>query len=180
MSMLGMGFLTQITTKSEKLTASQILDQLRAQIIISLHQTGKAGENKDGMDLALYIIDEETGMLEFAGANNPLVLIRDNEVIQIKGDKMPIGIHIKFDTPFTNNVMEYKKGDILYTFSDGYVDQFGGPDLRKFMIKNLKELLLEIHKKPMEEQKEILHKTIVDWQGDTPRIDDIVLMGVRL
>lgn len=180
MSMLGMGFLTQITTKSEKLSASQILDQLRAQIIISLHQTGKTGENKDGMDLALYIIDEDTGMLEFAGANNPLILIRDNEVIQIKGDKMPIGIHIKCDTPFTNNVMEYKKGDVLYTFSDGYVDQFGGPDLRKFMIKNLKDILLEIHKKPMEEQREFLHKTIVEWQGDTPRIDDIVLMGVRL
>ena len=180
MSMLGMGFLTQIITKNEKLTASQILDLLRAQIIISLHQTGKSGENKDGMDLALYIIDEETGMIEFAGANNPLVIIRDNEVIQVKGDKMPIGIHIKCDTPFTNNVMEYKKGDVLYTFSDGYVDQFGGPDLRKFMIKNLKELLLEIHMKPMAEQKEILHNTLVNWQGETPRIDDVVLMGVRL
>ncbi len=180
MSMLGMGFLTQIVTRNEKLTASQILDQLRNQIIISLHQTGKSGESKDGMDLALYIIDEETGMLEFAGANNPLVLIRDNEVIQIKGDKMPIGIHIKCDTPFTNNEMEYKKGDVLYTFSDGYVDQFGGPDQRKFMIKKLKELLVEIHMKPMAEQREILHKTLVDWQGETPRIDDVVLMGVRL
>jgi serine phosphatase RsbU (regulator of sigma subunit) len=107
-------------------------------------------------------------------------MIRDNEIIQVKGDKMPIGIHMRCDTPFTNNVMEYKKGDVLYTFSDGYPDQFGGPDQRKFMIKNLKDLLLEIHQKPMEEQREILHQRLNDWQGDTPRIDDVVLMGLRL
>lgn len=180
MSMLGIAFLTQIMAKGEKLTASQILDQLRAMIIASLHQTGKMGESKDGMDIALYIIDTDTGMIEFAGANNPLVIIRDNEIIQIKGDKMPIGIHIKYETPFTNNVMEYKSGDVLYTFSDGYPDQFGGPDERKFMIKNLKELFLEIHKKPMEEQKDILYRTLLEWQGDSSRIDDIVVMGLRL
>jgi serine phosphatase RsbU (regulator of sigma subunit) len=180
MSMLGIGFLTQIVAKDSKLTASQILDQLRAMIIAALHQTGKVGENKDGMDIALYIIDTETGMLEFSGANNPLILIRDNEVIQVKGDKMPIGIHLRCETPFTNNVMEYKKGDVIYTFSDGYADQFGGPEVRKFMIKNLKDLMLEIHQKPMPEQREIFHKTLVNWHGDTPRIDDVVLMGQRL
>lgn len=180
MSMLGIAFLTQIMAKGEKLTASQILDQLRAMIIASLHQTGKMGESKDGMDIALYIIDTETGMLEFAGANNPLVIIRDNEIIQVKGDKMPIGIHIKYDTPFTNNVMEYHKGDVIYTFSDGYPDQFGGPNERKFMIKNLKEMFLEIHKKPMSEQKEILYNTLLNWQGDSSRIDDVVVMGLRL
>ena len=119
-------------------------------------------------------------MLEFAGANNPLVLIRDNEVIQVKGDKMPIGIHMRSDVPFTNNVMEYKKGDVLYTFSDGYADQFGGPDLRKFMIKNLRDLMLEVHKKPMAEQREIFNTTLEEWHGDSPRIDDVVLMGLRL
>ncbi|PKP39350.1 MAG: hypothetical protein CVT98_02110, partial [Bacteroidetes bacterium HGW-Bacteroidetes-15] len=127
-----------------------------------------------------YVLDTDTNTIEFAGANNPLVIIRDNEIIQIKGDKMPIGIHIKYDTPFTNNVMEYKKGDVIYTFSDGYPDQFGGPDERKFMIKNLKEMFLEIHKKPMAEQKEILLNTLLDWQGDTSRIDDIVVMGLRI
>lgn len=180
MSMLGMGYLTQIVSKDNTLTASQFLDQLRSMIITSLHQTGKIGESKDGMDIALYIIDTSTGMLEFAGANNPLVLIRDNEVIQVKGDKMPIGIHLRSDIPFTNNVMEYKKGDVLYTFSDGYADQFGGPDLRKFMIKNLRDLMLEVHKKPMAEQREIFNTTLEEWHGDSPRIDDVVLMGLRL
>ncbi len=180
MSMLGIGFLTQIMTKGEVLTASQILDKLRQMIIESLHQTGKTSESKDGMDLALYIVDTDKGVIEFAGANNPLVIIRDNEIIQIKGDKMPIGIHIKHHVPFTNHIIEYKKGDVIYTFSDGYPDQFGGPKQRKFMIKNLKDLLLEIHKKPMPEQKEILLNTLLEWQGDTDRIDDIVLMGLRL
>ncbi len=180
MSMLGIAFLTQITGKGEKFTASQMLDQLRTMIIASLHQTGKMGENKDGMDIAVYIIDTDTGLLEFAGANNPMLIVRDNELLQFKGDKMPIGIHIKYDTPFTNNVMEYKKGDVIYTFSDGYADQFGGPDQRKFMIKNLKELLLKIHHLPMEKQHELLHQRLVSWQGTTPRIDDIVIMGVRI
>jgi serine phosphatase RsbU (regulator of sigma subunit) len=180
MSMLGIAFLTQIMAKGDRLSASQILDQLRVMIITSLHQTGKSGESKDGMDLALYIIDTETETIEFAGANNPMVIVRDNEIIQIKGDKMPIGIHIKCDSPFTNNVMEYKKDDVIYTFSDGFADQFGGPSQRKFMIKNLKELFLEIHSKPMDLQKDILYKTLQEWQGSTPRIDDIVVMGLRL
>lgn len=178
--MLGIAYLNQITAKSEKFTASQMLDQLRSMIISSLHQTGKMGESKDGMDLAVYIIDTDTGMLEFAGAYNPLVIVRDNELIQIKGDKMPIGIHIKCDTPFTNNMMEYKKGDVIYTFSDGYSDQFGGPSGRKFMVKNLKELLVKIHHLPMDEQKELLLQRLNSWQGNTSRIDDIVIMGVRI
>ncbi|MFO8022484.1 MAG: SpoIIE family protein phosphatase, partial [Perlabentimonas sp.] len=180
MSMLGIGFLTQIMTKGSHFTAAEILNQLRDMIIESLHQTGKPGESKDGMDLALYIIDTDKGIVEFAGANNPLVLIRDNEIIQYKPDKMPIGIHVKCDTSFTNHIFEYKKGDVIYTFSDGYPDQFGGPTQRKFMIKRLKELLLEIHQKPMEEQKEILHKTLLEWEGEEDRIDDVVLMGLRL
>jgi serine phosphatase RsbU (regulator of sigma subunit) len=180
MSMLGIAFLTQIMAKGERFTASQILDQLRAMIISSLHQTGKTGESKDGMDIALYVIDTDTKTIEFAGANNPMVIIRNDEIIQIKGDKMPIGIHVRSDTPFTNNVMDYYEGDVIYTFSDGFPDQFGGPDLRKFMIKNLKELFLEIHKKPMEEQREILLNALLGWQGDTDRIDDIVVMGLRL
>ncbi len=180
MSMLGMGLLNQIISRNEKITASEILDQLRSFIITSLHQTGRTGENKDGMDIALYVIDTQLRTIEFAGANNPLVVIRNNEVIQIKGDKMPIGIHLRCDVPFTNHVMEYMPGDVVYTFSDGYQDQFGGPDQRKFMVKNLKELLLSIHKFPMSEQRDILHRTLLEWHGDSSRIDDVVLIGVKL
>ncbi|MDX9854800.1 MAG: SpoIIE family protein phosphatase, partial [Tenuifilaceae bacterium] len=180
MSMLGMTFLNELINKGHELHPAKILYQLRANVISSLHQTGKSGENKDGMDIALYIINTETNILEFAGANNPLILIRNNEVMHIKGDKMPIGIHIKGEEPFTNITIELQPNDRLYTFSDGYVDQFGGSSNRKFMIKNLKELLLQIHQKPMIEQKEILLNNLIEWQGDGSRIDDIIVMGVQI
>lgn len=179
MSMLGMSLISQIVNKGGELHPADILDQLRQSIVVSLHQTGEVGGSKDGMDIAVYTIDETTNTLEFAGANNPLILIRDGEVQHIKGDKMPIGIHLRINEKFTNNVIELKRGDRLYTFSDGYVDQFGGPDMRKFMIKNFKELLLQIHQKPMAEQREILNKTLSDWHGSSPRIDDVVVMGVQ-
>jgi serine phosphatase RsbU (regulator of sigma subunit) len=180
MSMLGISFLTQIIGDNPRLKANEILFELRKMVIAALHQTGEIGGSKDGMDIALYIIDEETQMLQFAGANNPLIIIRNNEVIQIKGDKMPIGFHLRGEIPFTNNEIEIYKGDVIYTFSDGYVDQFGGPDGRKFMIKHFKELLLNIHHKPMSEQHQILDETLKNWHGDTPRIDDVVVMGIRI
>lgn len=181
MSMLGMSSLSEIINKNaDNLHANVILNLLREKIINSLHQTGEVGTSKDGMDLALYIVDETEMTLEFAGANNSMLLIRNDEVIQVKADKMPIGIYLKGDVPFTNNVMELCKGDVIYTFSDGYADQFGGTDQRKFMIKNLRNLLLEIHKKPMSEQREILDNTLKEWHGETPRIDDVVVMGVRI
>lgn len=181
MSMLGMSSISEIITKhANDLHPDKILNLLREKVISSLHQTGEVGTSKDGMDLALYIIDESEMTLEFAGANNSLILIRNNELIQIKADKMPVGIYLKGNVPFKNNVMEIQKGDVIYTFSDGYADQFGGPDKRKFMIKNLKNLFLEIHQKPMKEQREILNTTLLEWHGTQPRIDDVVVMGVRI
>ncbi|MBC7125628.1 MAG: SpoIIE family protein phosphatase, partial [Bacteroidales bacterium] len=180
MSMLGISFLTQIIGTKTDLKANEVLNELRNLVITALHQTGEIGGSKDGMDIAIYIIDEETQTLQFAGANNPLILIRNNELTHIKGDKMPIGIHLRGELPFTNNVIQIQKGDVIYTFSDGYVDQFGGEDGRKFMIKHFKELLLEIHHKPMSEQRQILDETLKNWHGNTPRIDDVVVMGVRI
>jgi len=178
MSMMGMSFLNEIISQEQDLAAGAILDKLRDNIISSLHQTGKIGENKDGMDIALVIIDPKTNQAQFAGANNPLILIRDDEVITFKSDKMPIGIYFKA-VPFTTHTFEIKKGDVLYTYSDGYVDQFGGFDARKFMSKNFKELLLKIHKLPMSEQREILDKTLIEWVGNLERIDDVAVMGYR-
>lgn len=180
MSMLGMSFISQIVSKGGSLHPGDILNQLRSSVINSLHQTGEVGGSKDGMDIAIYVIDEATNTLEFAGANNPLIHIRNNELNHIKSDKMPIGIHMRANEPFTTQTLELRPGDCIYTFSDGYADQFGGPDQRKFMIKNLKDLLLEIHQLPMTEQRERLHKNLLDWHGTSPRIDDIVVMGVRI
>lgn len=200
MSMLGMTNLNYIVGK--ELRPDEILNKLRNAIITSLRQkddtpaptgdekadrraafvaaTEKKDRSQDGMDVAMYVINEKEMTLSFAGANNPLVLIRDGEVQVIKASKMPVGIYAKLD-PFERVDMELKKGDCLYTFSDGFQDQFGYESGKKFMSKHLREVLLEIHQKPMAEQKEILNKTYEDWRGPADhQTDDVVLMGVRI
>lgn len=180
MSMLGIAFLNEIVNKNEVLHANEILDQLREQVISSLHQTGKMGEAQDGMDVSLYILDHKKRKLEFSGANNPLIIIRDNEIIEIKGDKMPIGIHYRAEEPFLNHQVDLKEGDVVYSFTDGYPDQFGGRKGKKFLSKNFKELLLKIHDKPMNKQRDILEQTLLEWQGSFERVDDILVMGVKI
>jgi len=182
MSMLGMSILNNIVTEREEVTASGILDDLRRQVITHLRQKGEEGEQKDGMDMALHIIDKDNLKVEFAGANNPLVIIRNDEIIQVKGDRMPIGIHALADQPFNNNEVDVQKDDVLYTFSDGFQDQFGGPKGKKFMVKKMKELFVEIYRKPMEEQKQILYDVLIDWMktGNTEQVDDVVVIGVRI
>ena len=182
MSMLGVAFLNNIVEVKGIIKASDILNELRADVIAALKQKGQEGEQKDGMDIALHVIDYDKMTLEFAGANNPLILIRDDRIIQLKPDRMPIGIHERADESFVNNVMDARRGDVLYTFSDGYQDQFGGPDNKKFMARKLKELLLKIHRKPMSEQKKILEKTFFDWisSSSVNQVDDVIVIGVRV
>ena len=182
MSMLGISFLNEIVNLSEieDLKADFILNDMRALIITSLRQTGNIGESRDGMDMTLCIIDKEKMEVDFAGAYNSLFIIRDNEIIETKADKMPIGIHVKRSDNFTSHIIELKKGDVLYTFSDGYVDQFGGEDNTKFRKKNFKELLLKIHKEDMAKQKEILDNTIINWMEGYDQIDDILVSGIRI
>ncbi len=182
MSMLGVAFLNNIVSEGSTLNAGEILDELRAEVIAALKQKGHEGEQKDGMDLALHIIDQENMKIEFAGANNSLIIIRDNELIQFKADRMPIGIHERADQPFTNHEIDAVSGDVLYTFSDGFQDQFGGEKNKKYMIKRLKELFLKIHQEPMEKQKEILLKEFNDWivPYDTEQVDDVIIIGVRI
>lgn len=207
MSMLGMSFFNEIVNKNVVTDAGEILNQLRAHVIEALKQEGDDAKAKDGMDLALYVIDKDENMVYYAGANNPLYIIRkqteeekkaiaeedssklpkralyDDTFIleEIKADKMPIGIHIK-KKPFETKEVHIKEGMKLYTFSDGYVDQFGGPRRRKFMSKSFKKLLFNIHQKPMQEQKQILDDRIESWieEGDEIQVDDIVVLGVTV
>ncbi len=182
MSMLGISFLNEIinVTNEENLKSDIVLNEMRTLIISSLRQTGSIGESRDGMDMTLCIIDKEKMEVDFAGAYNSLILLRDNELLETKADKMPIGIHVKRSNNFTNHIIKLKKGDILYTFSDGYVDQFGGTDNTKFRKKNFKELLLKIHMEDMNKQKDILEKTLKDWMEGYEQIDDILVSGIRI
>jgi ligand-binding sensor domain-containing protein/serine phosphatase RsbU (regulator of sigma subunit) len=180
MSMLGVSLLNEIVNNVEELSACEILNQLRSNVKKTLSQKGRQDETKDGMDLVLCIFDFDRLKVQFAGAYNPLWLIRDNELIVYKGDKMPIGIYIGAEKPFTSHDIKLKKNDLIYLFSDGYADQFGGPEEKKFKSGNLKELLLTIHKKSLTQQKEMLDRTIEEWKGDLQQIDDIMIVGLKI
>ena len=180
MSMIGIAFLNELITKAKELKAGELLDDLRDKVIESLHQTGRIGENQDGMDLALCIFNFNEMKLQYAGAHNPLYLIRNNELLQYKADKMPIGIYINRELPFTNHELNIRENDIFYIFSDGFVSQFGGKTGRTFRTKPFKKLLLQIHKKSMKEQRHILSETLEQWKGSFDQLDDILVMGIRV
>jgi serine phosphatase RsbU (regulator of sigma subunit) len=181
MSMLGTAFLNEITGQGQILTPAEILDLLREKVKKSLHQVGKEGEAKDGMDISLIRIDTNTNELVFAGAYNSLIHIRqvDQEpvVTRLKGDRMPIGISIR-ETEFTNQNLVLKTDDMLYLHSDGFVDQYGGDDEKKFMSKNFVELLQKNYHLSATEQKEVLESTLDNWIGLGEQIDDILVVGI--
>ena len=143
--------------------------------------------NRDGMDMALCIFDRKEKILEYAGAKSPLYYIQNGQLHEIKGDKMPIGglgqekneVNPE-DRTFTKHLIKIDSPTKVYILSDGYQDQFGEINRKKFSRSRLRDLLLEIHQKPMEEQKEILIKTIVQWQGHELRIDDILVFGFQV
>ncbi|PKP20967.1 MAG: hypothetical protein CVU05_07855 [Bacteroidetes bacterium HGW-Bacteroidetes-21] len=218
MSMLGITFLNEIIRKQEVTQANQVLNQLRSEIINALQQKGIHGEQKDGMDISLLVINTNTHECQWAGANNPLYIIKNTAVsswqlaaclpvgkagqntpkqfpdrsqeaksqepianshlIEVKGDSMPVSIHPVMKD-FTNHEFMLEEGDILYLMSDGYADQFGGVNHKKFFSKRLKELLVSISEKPMKEQKEILEATFENWKIDQDQIDDVTIIGLR-
>ncbi len=184
MSMLGIAFLNETVTEdfyeSDNCTAALILDGLREKIKISLRQTGTDDTAKDGMDMAIVLIDTDDLTMQFAGAYNPLYIVRKGKLTEVQADKMPVGVYLKDSRKFTNKRAALQPGDILYMFSDGYYDQFGQESGRKFMKKRFRELLEEISLKPMKEQYEILDKTFKEWKGNTEQSDDILVVGVKL
>ncbi|NLI23871.1 MAG: SpoIIE family protein phosphatase [Bacteroidales bacterium] len=180
MSMLGVTLLNEIVNKEDTFQASLILDKLRENVKITLSQTGKEDEAKDGMDIALCVADTQNHTMQFAGANNPLYIIREGELIEYKGDNMPIGIHAGEERPFTNHIIDVKPGDRFYIFSDGFADQFGGPEGSKFKAKPFKRLLQQIHSYPMEKQHELLLDAFLQWKGNLDQVDDVLVIGFCL
>lgn len=179
MSMLGVSYLNEIVNSMESLQANEILNQLRSHIINSLHQSGKEGEQKDGMDMALCVYDSGQRHLQYAGAYNSMYLIRNGELMELKADRMPIAIHFHGDKSFTNHEIHVEEGDVIYIFSDGYPDQFGGTEGKKFKYTPLKELLLSISGETMDNQRALLLKRFEEWKRDYPQVDDVILMGIR-
>lgn len=176
MSMIGAEILTTIVSNKEVDDAAKILELLNQYVRNALKQD--TTENQDGMDMALCVIDKENKTLEFSGAKNPLMLIHNNKLEKIRGSKQSIG-GFQFGE-FEKTTVKYESPTWFYIFSDGYPDQFGGPENSKFMIKYFKEILVENHKKTMQEQKDILNYRIMDWMKETRQTDDILVIGFKL
>jgi len=180
MSTLGISTLNEIIANTKSLQANKVLNLLRNKTMKSLHQTGKEGEASDGMDIAFCMLGRDRKKLQYAGAYNPLFIFQNGELKEYRANRMPIGIYYGEEIPFTNFAISVEQGDTIYLFSDGYTDQFGGPDGSKFKKSNLKKLLSEIYYRPMSEQRNILEAELARWQGSTPQVDDITIIGVRI
>lgn len=158
-----------------------ILGALNVGVTSTFKETDEDGAVKDGMDIALCCVDYNTMKLQFAGAYNPALIVRNGELIQLKGDKCPIGAFSRRATVgYTHQEIDIFKGDMVYVFSDGYADQFGGDEGRKFLIANFKKLLIEVHTLPVDQQKEKLEQTFFDWMKYESQIDDILVVGIRI
>ncbi len=181
MSLIGMGILNEIIySKSHLKQTDEIINELRRIIILAVNPEGVAFEGKDGMDLVLCRYDFQKMELEYTGANNSFYIVRSGKLIELKPDKMPVGKYVGDEQTFTRKIIPLEKGDCIYTFSDGYADQFGGSTGKKFKSKRLKELLLANCHKPMIRQKVILNTTINEWKGNLEQVDDITVIGIRI
>ena len=180
MSLIGANALNQIVNQNVHEPA-EMLNQLNRLSSEALNKSEEGRDKvRDGMDLALCAISKDGTKLEYSGANNPLYIIRDGELEVVKADKFAIASFTFGEQQYKNHEFEVKKGDIIYIFSDGYADQFGGVKGKKFMYRQFRELLMSIKDKPMKEQKRILDERIEEWKGSYEQVDDILVIGVRI
>ena len=179
MSLIGIEFFRQIVLGKGIVEPASILNEMNFhfdQVFGSLDELAL----KDGIDLGCCAYDPKTQILEYAGAFNPLYLVRDGEILETKADKISIGRSaLKTEAVFQNHRIEVKSGDTVYLFSDGYADQFGGELMKKFKYRNLKDLILKIQPESMLQQRIILDLTIEKWRGDIEQLDDILVIGRR-
>jgi ligand-binding sensor domain-containing protein/serine phosphatase RsbU (regulator of sigma subunit) len=189
MSMLGVALLNEIVSKDKNIKAAEVLNTLRTKVKSALQQKGKAGEQQDGMDIAFCILDLETSLLQFAGAHNPLWILKNNflnnseistpEFQIIAADNIPIGVHPK-EREFTNHEIQLEKGDVFYIFTDGYQSQFGGEKGGKLKAKPFQELILKNCREIIVKQGDLLNEELLKWQGDYEQVDDILVIGVKI
>ncbi|MCS7018374.1 MAG: SpoIIE family protein phosphatase [Cytophagales bacterium] len=180
MSTIGNSLLEQTVVEHGITTPNAILSEMRMLVQKALKQRETA--NKDGMDIALVRIDKAKKELVFAGARAPILIVQHNTLLYTRGDLTDIGGDDYANKHFTNHYFSFEQPLVFYLFSDGYQDQFGGPNNKRFGIKRLKELALQVHALPMEQQKQIFIETLNHWQAQSmqPQLDDIMLIGVRL
>jgi serine phosphatase RsbU (regulator of sigma subunit) len=181
MSLIGLDLFRRVLSNKNITNASYVLDQ------INMYFKKLVSDNshyaiRDGMDLSLIIIDKVKMELDFAGAFNPLVIVRDNQILEFKADRMSIGLdnYIYDTTSFTNTTIPLSKNDVLYLFTDGYADQFGGAQGKKFKKRRLRHLFLNIHKYDMDKQSDYLDESFESWKAKLDQIDDVLVIGVKI
>jgi serine phosphatase RsbU (regulator of sigma subunit) len=181
MSIIGVELFRRIIEIEKIYTPAEILNGLSKHLE---RVFGDVDEMKlrDGMDLAFCSINDEHTLLEFAGAFNSLYIIRDSSIIEIRGDRYSVGVYPEDEKfrSFNNHVLPLQDGDLIYVFTDGFVDQFGGPEGKKYKYRRFRHLLLALHQLPLAKQEEFLRKSILEWKGDLEQVDDILVMGLRI
>jgi serine phosphatase RsbU (regulator of sigma subunit) len=180
MSMLGHSLLNEIVNEKKIFEPGDILDMLRMKIILDLKQKGLSGENKDGMDMCLCRYHKKSNTLTYAAANNSLYVLRNKVLTEYKGDKQPVGISSGPSVQFTQHSIPLEKGDLLYLFTDGYPDQFGGLKGKKIKYKQLEDLLIEFSVLPVNDQKTEIWKHLLQWKGNLEQVDDICMLGIKI
>ena len=181
LSMLGVSLLNEISVLDHNYNANEILELLRTRVINTLISEGHdENETKDGMDIALCIIEPKLLKIQYAGANNPLYLIRNKEIIEYSADKMPIGSFAGKKNKFSNNEIQLEKNDQIVIFSDGYRDQMGGLKEKRMKSSGFKQILLDVNEHPMNKQKELLEAYLDEWRGENEQIDDIMVFGIKV
>jgi serine phosphatase RsbU (regulator of sigma subunit) len=167
-------------TQANVNTPAEALDFTNSEINKILNSEFTEDALRDGMDVALCAIDPTRKVLYFAGAKNGVCIVRKGELIEFKGDRKAIGYQERqTDIPFTNHTIPLEPGDMIYTFSDGYMDQFGGPESKKYSSRRLKELLVAIAEEPLMHQQAVLENSFDIWKDETPQLDDVLVIGVR-
>ena len=180
LSLIGISFLNKIVNERGVVQPAIILNRLRANVITHLHQEKSELLAGDGMDMSIISIDPRLGIMEFAGAMNPMYIIREGKLIELKPDRMPVGFYDNENRSFSSSKVNLKHGDQLYMFSDGYYDQFGGNEGFKMKSHKFKEVLLTCSHKSNSEQMEILETQFQKWKGKYEQVDDILVMGIQI
>ncbi len=180
MSIVGSNLLKDAVNNTDLYAPAEIMDKLNEGVASTLHVGITEKQTKDGMDMTLCALDYKKLKLHYAAAYNPLYVIRDGNLMQYKADKFPVGAFIGEKRKFTNNTIDLQKGDMVYIFSDGYADQFGGPRGKKFMAGNFRNLLLDASRLPADQQRQRLNETIENWRGELEQVDDILIIGIKI
>jgi serine phosphatase RsbU (regulator of sigma subunit) len=179
LTMLGLSFTSEVIHRNSEITSDEVLSQLRHKIKHSLTQGRVATDSRDGMDIAVCVIDKAKRVLQYSGANRPVFIIREKRIIELLPNRFPVGFYHFEEKPFNSHIISLYPGDTIFMFTDGYADQYGGPDNRKFLIARFKRLLIAVNDLPLSEQLEIIVSTFFEWKDLEEQTDDVLVVGFK-